>query len=87
MTTKKFYQLIHRTEVLALTARSKSSLQLDEKNGLFVTPISIGARSVRYILQEVEAVIDARIKSQSPEKIKQLVSELIASRTENQGGI
>jgi prophage regulatory protein len=44
-------------------------------------PISIGQRAVAYIKHEVEAVIQARIQGQSPEQIKQLVSELINQRT------
>jgi prophage regulatory protein len=81
MTTKTFHQLIRRTECLAIIARSKSSLQLDEKNGMFCPPISIGDRAVAYIKNEVEAVIQARIEEQSTEQIKQLVQELINQRT------
>lgn len=80
MTTKKFYQLIRRPEVLTLTARSKSALHLDEKAGLFCPPISIGERAKAYILSEAEAVIQARIEGQSPEQIKALVSDLIQQR-------
>jgi prophage regulatory protein len=87
MTTKKFYQLIRRPEVLALTARSKSALQLDEKAKLFCPPISIGDRAVAYIKHEVEAVIQARIEGQTKEQIKTLVKELIANRAINKGGI
>jgi len=80
MTTNKFYQLIRRPSVLSQTARSKSALQLDEKAGLFCPPISIGDRAVAYIKHEVEAIIQARIEEQTPEQIKQLVSELIKQR-------
>jgi prophage regulatory protein len=80
-------QLIRRPEVLNLTARSKSALQLDEKAGLFCPPISIGDRAVAYIQHEVEAVIQARIEGQTTEQIKTLVQELIANRTTNKGGI
>jgi prophage regulatory protein len=80
MTTNKFYQLIRRPSVLSQTARSKSALQLDEKAGLFCPPISIGDRAVAYIKHEVEAIIQARIEEQTPQQIKQLVSELIKQR-------
>ncbi|WP_019028764.1 helix-turn-helix transcriptional regulator [Colwellia piezophila] len=80
MTINTPYKLIRRPEVLALTARSKSALQLDEKAGLFCPSISIGDRAVAYIKYEVEAVIQARIEEQYPEQIKQLVSELIQQR-------
>ncbi|NVJ62195.1 MAG: AlpA family phage regulatory protein [Gammaproteobacteria bacterium] len=87
MTIRKFYQLIRRPDVLQLTARSKSALQLDEKNGLFVPPISIGARAVAYIKHEVEAVIDARIQGKPEDDIRELVSTLIEARGSNHGGI
>ncbi|TYK66482.1 helix-turn-helix transcriptional regulator [Colwellia echini] len=80
MTINKHYQLIRRPEALALTARSKSALQLDEKAGLFCPPINIGDRAVAYIKHEVEAIIQARIEEQPPEQIKLLVSELIKQR-------
>lgn len=80
MTTNKFYQLIRRPEVLTLTARSKSALQLDEKAGLFCPPISIGDRAVAYIKNEVESIIQARIEGRTAEQIKDLVQELIAQR-------
>jgi prophage regulatory protein len=80
MTTNTFYQLIRRPQVLGLTARSKSALQLDEKAGLICPPISIGDRAVAYIKYEVEAVIQARIEGQAPEQIKSLVADLILQR-------
>jgi prophage regulatory protein len=80
MTINKHFQLIRRPFVLTQTARSKSALQLDEKAGLFCPPISIGDRAVAYIKHEVEAIIQARIEEQTPEQIKQLVSELVKQR-------
>jgi len=80
MNINKHFQLIRRPEVLIQIARSKSALQLDEKAGLFIPPISIGDRAVAYIKHEVDAVIQARIQGQSPEQIKQLVQELINQR-------
>jgi prophage regulatory protein len=74
------YQLIRRPEVLALTARSKSALQLDEKDGVICPSISIGERAVAYIKSEIEAVIQARIEGQSREQIKSLVMDLIQQR-------
>jgi prophage regulatory protein len=82
MNIKSHYQLIRRTEVLALTARSKSALQLDEKAGVFCPPINIGDRAVAYIKSEVEAIIQARIEQKHPDKIRELVSELIKQRTQ-----
>ena len=75
-------QLLRRPEVITLTARSRSSLQLDEKAGLFCPPISIGYRAVAYLHHEVQTVIQARIEGKTPENIKQLVSELIQQRNQ-----
>ena len=80
MSNNKFYQLIRRTEVIALTARSKSALQLDEKVKVFCPPISIGDRAVAYIKYEVETIIQARIEGQTPEQIKALAQRLIQQR-------
>jgi len=80
MNTNNFYQLIRRSQKLTMTGRSKSSNYNDEQIGLCVPPISIGARSVAYILSEVEEVIKARIEGKAPEQIKDLVTHLIAQR-------
>ena len=73
-------QLLRRPEVITLTARSRSSLQLDEKAGLFCPPIAIGFRAVAYLRHEVQAVIQARIEGKTPDEIKQLVFELVNQR-------
>lgn len=80
MNNKALHQLIRRNEVIKLTARSKSALQLDEKNGFICPPISIGERAVAYIKSEVEAVLQARIEGRSKGEIKTLVQELVAKR-------
>jgi len=81
MTTPAPYQLIRRPLVLSLTQRSKSALQLDEKNGLFPPCISIGSRAKAYIKEEIDAVILARVQGKTPDQIKALVQELIQQRT------
>ena len=73
-------ELLRRPEVVTLTARSRSSLQLDEKAGLFCPPIAIGFRAVAYLRHEVQAVIQARIEGKTPDEIKQLVFELVNQR-------
>ncbi|MDC1346662.1 MAG: helix-turn-helix transcriptional regulator [Glaciecola sp.] len=73
-------ELLRRPEVVTLTARSRSSLQLDEKAGLFCPPIAIGYRAVAYLRHEVQAVIQARIEGKTPDEIKQLVFELVNQR-------
>lgn len=80
MTTNNLCQLIRRPQKLLMTGRSKSSNYNDEQQGLCVPPISIGARSVAYILSEVEEVVKARIEGKEPEQIKALVANLITQR-------
>ncbi|OKY27658.1 AlpA family transcriptional regulator [Thalassotalea sp. PP2-459] len=80
MTINTQIQLIRRPLVLALTARSKSALFLDEQSGLMPPAISIGDRAVAYLQHEIEAVIQARIEGKTNEQIKALVQELIEHR-------
>ena len=83
MKMNTYNQLIRRPTKLSLTGRSKSSNYNDEKEGLCIPPISIGARSIAYVRQEVEAVIQARIEGKSTEQIKAIVLELINQRTKS----
>jgi prophage regulatory protein len=87
MSINKLIELIRRAEVLRLTQRSKSSLYLDEQNGIFCPPISIGCRAKAYLKHEVESVIQARIEGQTLEQLKALVKNLITNRKANNGGI
>ncbi len=83
MSINKLIELIRRAEVLRLTQRSKSSLYLDEQNGVFCPSVSIGNRAQAYLKHEVEAVIQARIEGKSEQQIKALVQELINQRTKS----
>jgi prophage regulatory protein len=76
-------QIIKLSEVLKSYPKSKSSIYLDIQNKTFPSQISLGSRSVGYILSEVNAVIHARIAGKSNEEIKELVLELEAQRMEN----
>ena len=87
MPINKLIELIRRAEVLSLAQSSKSSLYLDEKNGVFCPPVSIGCRAKAYLKHEVESVIQARIEGQTRKQIKALVQDLIAKRTASKGGI
>jgi prophage regulatory protein len=73
-------RILRRPEVLELTGWSKSTLYNRIDSQHFITPISLGLRSIGFISYEVNAVIKAMIEEQSPEQIKQLVSELIIQR-------
>ncbi|MBA6346793.1 MULTISPECIES: AlpA family transcriptional regulator [unclassified Colwellia] len=73
-------KLIRKTEVLALTCMSKSTLHLKLKDGLYAPSISIGDRAVAFIEYEVLSVISAQIQGRSKEEIRLLVKELVAQR-------
>lgn len=73
-------QLTRKPEVLAQTGFSKSTLYNRINDGLFIPPISLGARAVAFVASEVDAVIQAMIAEKTPEQIKALVSNLIQQR-------
>jgi prophage regulatory protein len=73
-------QLLRRNEVIRLTARSRSALLIDEKEGLFCPPISIGYRAVAYVKYEVDEIIKARIQGKTNQQIKSIVTDLLSQR-------
>lgn len=85
--TKYQPRILRRPEVLELTGWSKSTLYNRIKSQHFIKPISLGQRSIGFVSNEVNAVIEAMIAEQSPEQIKNLVKELMANRTANKIGV
>lgn len=76
-------KIIRKTEVLEASSYKKSTLYTRIKAGLMPPPISLGgARAVGWIEHEVQTVIAAMCAGKSPDEIKQLVTKLIAKRTE-----
>lgn len=78
---KQYFKIIRRPEVLAKTGRSKSAFYNDVKSGLFVPPISIGARSVGWVESECDKMIQAMIAGYSEQQLKNLVHDLVANRS------
>ena len=78
-------KFLKSTDVLALTAKGRSSLHNDIKSGLFPTSIKIGPRAVAWPLNEVEEINLARVKGLSDSDIRKLVNRLHASR--KNGGV
>ena len=76
-------QLIRRPEVIQLTGLSKSSLYNRINDGLFIPPISLGARAVAFVSSEVDTVIHAMIEEQTPDQIKSLVLNLVQQRNQS----
>jgi prophage regulatory protein len=73
-------RILRRPEVLEITGWSKSTLYNRIKSQHFIKSIPLGERSIGFISYEVDAVIKAMFEEQTPEQIKQLVSELIKQR-------
>ncbi len=66
--------------VLRRTARSRASHYDDITAGVMVPPVRIGVRAAAYPDHEVDAIIAARIRGESPDDIRSLVAELVAAR-------
>jgi prophage regulatory protein len=80
MNIKNQPRILRRPEVLNLTGWSKSTLYNRIDSQHFIKPISLGERSVGFVSNEVHAILHAMIEEQTPEQIKQLVSDLIKQR-------
>lgn len=73
-------KFIKLKEVLALTAKSKSTTYKDIEYGLLTRPVRLGAKAVAWPLHEIEAVNEARLAGWGSDEIKQLVCGLHISR-------
>lgn len=81
MSNTYFFKIIRRPEVLEKVGRSKSAFYNDVKSGLFVPPISIGARAVGWVEHECDKVIQAMIAGYSEQQLKDLVQDIVANRS------
>jgi len=72
--------LLRRKQVEARTGYSRSTIYLRISQGLFIKPVSLGARAVGFPAGEVEAINAARISGKTEAEIRALVSELEAAR-------
>lgn len=66
--------------VLRERGRSRSAHYLDIQQGLFTSPVPIGARAVGWPADELAALNSARIAGKSDDEIRALVAKLIAAR-------
>ena len=74
-----------KAEVLDRLGLSRSTLHNKIQNGLWVTPISLGARAVGFIKHETDELITAHINGFTPVQMRQLVSRLLEERKELMG--
>lgn len=72
--------ILRRKQVAAETGYSRSTIYLRISQGLFVKPISLGARAVGFPASEVASLNAARIASKSDSEIRALVIKLHAAR-------
>ncbi|NQZ22028.1 MAG: AlpA family phage regulatory protein [Colwellia sp.] len=74
--------LSRQPSVLKTFSFKKSTLYNRIQEGLIVPPVSLGGRSVAWPDHELQAILRAMCAGKSPDEIKQLVTELVAKRSE-----
>lgn len=74
------FTILRRKQVQALTGYSRSTVYLRISQGLFVRPVSLGARAVGFPAGDVEALNAARIAGRSDAQIRALVAKLEEAR-------
>jgi prophage regulatory protein len=72
--------ILRRKQVEGETGYSRSTIYLRISQGLFVKPVSLGARAVGFPAVEVAALNAARIAGKTDDDIKSLVAKLEAAR-------
>lgn len=73
--------ILRRKQVEVETGYSRSTIYLRITQGLFVKPVSIGARAVGFPAGEVVALNAARIAGKTDTEIRALVARLQTART------
>jgi prophage regulatory protein len=73
--------ILRRKQVEAETGYSRSTIYLRISQGLFIKPVSLGARAVGFPAGEVAALNAARIAGKSEADIRALVERLQAARS------
>ena len=73
--------ILRRKQVEAETGYSRSTIYLRISQGLFIKPVSLGARAVGFPAGEVTALNAARISGKTEADIRALVSRLEAARS------
>ena len=72
--------ILRRKQVQAETGYSRSTIYLRISQGLFVKPVSLGARAVGFPAGEVAALNAARIAGKADGEIRALVKRLEMAR-------
>lgn len=72
--------MLRSPAVIAATGDARSTLYAKISEGLFVSPVRIGRRSVAWPALEVQTINNARISGKSDDEIRELVAKLEAAR-------
>ena len=80
------FTILRRKQVQALTGYARSTIYLRISQGLFVRPVSLGARAVGFPASDVAALNAARIAGRSDMQIRELVTRLEAARVSAEAG-
>ena len=80
-------RFLRKPDVLSLMQISRATLRNRINDGLFCPPVSIGGRSVAFIDSEVQHVLAAMAGEHRPEKIRELVQNLIDNRCRYSDGL
>ncbi len=73
--------ILRRKQVELETGYSRSTIYQRISQGLFIKPVSLGARAVGFPAGEVAALNAARIAGKTDRDIRALVTKLEAART------
>lgn len=79
-TASNVLTILRRKQVQAETGYSRSTIYLRISQGLFVRPVSLGARAVGFPAADVAALNAARISGRSDTEIRALVAKLELAR-------
>ena len=82
-----FNKIVRLPDVLKERGRSRTAHYQDIKNGVFTSPIRIGARATGWPYAEVCALNAARIAGKTDDEIRNLVVRLESDRKILNGGI
>ena len=75
-------KLLKLPHVLGLTAKSRTAHYADIKAGLMTPPVKLSMHSVAWPENEITAINAALVGGKPPEEIRQLVSRMVADRTQ-----
>lgn len=73
-------RIVRPADAARLSGIPRSSLYLRINRGTFPPAVKLGPRSSGFLLDEVEAVIDAHVAGRSIDEIKALVRQIVAER-------